>query len=979
MASPFKFFRKYSGGMMVVMVILSMLLFTLTDLFMDPSANLWLLGILVGGAVFGVAGIGQGRWLQWGLGGAVLGAALGFILPGFVEGEGLTSSLGVIDQEEMNDLENRRSVANQFVVRVTEATFGEGAGRFASLFGFGHQSMREDVIFGKLLRAEADRLGITVDKDMVGDYLNRITSDKLTRDDYITVRNNLGYRNLPLDDSTLISILSDEIKARMVYQLLRPRTTTLPPGPEVYWQYFRRLNVRQQLNLAALDVDDFTDQVGEPSDADVNELFAQYAKKFPNQEEPGAPGFRLPFRAQLAYVELDSKTVESDVGEISEADIEEYYNQNKETPLIRRPVIPDFDDKPEDPAPEAEKPEETKPTPEKSDAETSDSDAAVPEAAGSDKPAEAKPAEDKPAEDKPADDKPADDKPATEKGATETPAEEKPAGDDKPAETPKEEQPATDDSEAAAPNDDADGESDSAAPDDSCGVFESDEDSADNASADDEEKEVPPADEKPANEKPAEVTQADAASAKAADPAATDEAKTDEPKTDEAAAGDSTPEKDESADAPAPPTLTIPQVPDTAVPAEGAQEKPPEPQFEYRVLDDELKAEIRDEIRRQRVDAIIQEKMDKAEAQMATLANERSKEHFNRLQQDPSRFEAGGDKQEEALRQLRAEMAPYNDELNARLSMYAKEQGLSYVETPLVSYAELLEEEDYPVGTAAEPTDNPMMAAQAANVALTIFQSFSADEQNNDAQLYLVRRAERQSGSMDGGQVYYAYWAIDFSPSHIPELDEPGIRDLVVLTWKRLKARELVVKRGEELAARIRTALAKEGEEKQDMAAVLKDETVTGSADAPALAVRTTLPFSWLRTSTASPMSFQPPQATMSQIVFGDTIGGTLDKVGEDFMKAVFEDMDDESVDVVPNGDRSKYYVVHVTNRFPTPEIGEDGLRERFANEGKQFAFAQSPITGVMQQQLNGPASLAWERGLWLRYGINPDDEPEAE
>ena len=94
MASPFSFFRKYSAGMMVVLVILSMMLFTLTDLFMDPNANLWLLGILIGGAVFGIAGFGQGRWLQWGIGGALLGAALGYILPAFVQEGGMETSTG---------------------------------------------------------------------------------------------------------------------------------------------------------------------------------------------------------------------------------------------------------------------------------------------------------------------------------------------------------------------------------------------------------------------------------------------------------------------------------------------------------------------------------------------------------------------------------------------------------------------------------------------------------------------------------------------------------------------------------------------------------------------------------------------------------------------------------------------------------------------------------------------------------------------
>ena len=343
MASPFSFFRKYSSGMMIVLVILSMLLFTLDGLFSDEGQNLWLLGLLLGGTVFGIAGVGQGRWLQWGLGGAAFGAILGFILPGFVGEGGISTSLGVIDNQEMEDLEIRRAIANQTVMQAFEASFGPGMSRFAPIFGFNHSTTREDVVFGKLLRAEADRIGIAVDPSMVNSYLKEATSNTLKKSDYVNIRNSMSYKVKPLSDELLSEIIGDEIKANMAFQTLRPRTTTLPPGPEVYWQYFKRMNVRQQLNVAALDVDEFTDQVGEPTDADVEALFKQYKTKFPNQVEPGAPGFRLDFRAKLAYLELDTDSVESQVGEVSDADIEAYYNENKESSLIKRTVFPDME------------------------------------------------------------------------------------------------------------------------------------------------------------------------------------------------------------------------------------------------------------------------------------------------------------------------------------------------------------------------------------------------------------------------------------------------------------------------------------------------------------------------------------------------------------------------------------------------------------------------------------------------------------
>ena len=159
------------------------------------------------------------------------------------------------------------------------------------------------------------------------------------------------------------------------------------------------------------------------------------------------------------------------------------------------------------------------------------------------------------------------------------------------------------------------------------------------------------------------------------------------------------------------------------------------------------------------------------------------------------------------------------------------------------------------------------------------------------------------------------------------------------------------------------------------MATALKGQTVSGEAEAKSITVRATIPFSWLKTSTASPMSFQPRSATLSNIQFGDAAGGSLENVGEKFMETVFEELVDEQVAIVPSADLSQYFVVHVTNRFPTPDIGEDSLRNRFGNEGKQFAFAQSEFHNLMQQQIASPVIREWQLAVWKRYGIDPEAE----
>lgn len=931
MASPFTFFRKYSGGMMIVMVILSMLLFTLTDLFSDPSRNLWLLGLLVGGAVFAVAGLGQGRWLQWGLGGAVLGTVLGYILPGFVSESGLSTRLGVIDETAIQDLELRRAIANQVMIRATEECFGEGTGRFATLFGFGHGS-REDVIFGKLMRAEADRLGIEVSDEMVGDYLKRATNDKLTQESYLRIRDGLGYRGQPLTNDQLNEILADEIKGRMAWQILRPQSTT-SPTPEVFWEYYRRLNVRQQIGVASLEVDEFTDQVGEPSDAEVAQLFAEYRRKFPNEEDPGAPGFRLPFRAKLAYLELDSEQIEKGLPEVTDEDVQKYYDDNKETPLIRTQVLPDSDDadsKDDDAPDEQEKPEAA--AKEADEAKSTDETAAEKKEAGkegepkaaadSEKPAETKEKSPEAKDGQSNDEKPADQEKASE-SEVETPAEEAkeaaPAKESAADEAPPEKATPSEETETNTPTPVAD-----------------------------EETEPAPAEESEGDTDPS----ADGA----------------ESAKEETEAGDDAQESQ----SPAPKPLIVP-----AAPSEEETAETPEIQYEYRELDDELKKDIRETIQRERTEEKIDEILTKAATFMKSLARERGREHFSKIEADPQKYDVRSPGYQDALKELRESLKPLNEDLAKRLKEYAKENGLAYVETPLMSYGEFLDSEDYPIGVATEPNDNPMAAASSSSVALTVFQGFSNDEQNNDGQLYQPAKAELKAATLDGTASHYVYWVTDFSPSHIPTLDEPGVREMVVTAWQRQKARELVTERAEELAELVRKGLAAEGDDQQDMASALKDKTVTGEEDSASIAVRKSLPFSWLRTSSASPMSFQQQQASQSPITFDDTIGGQLEKVGGDFMKEIFGGMNDEEVKVVPNFDHSAYLIVHVTNRFPTPEIGEDSLKDRFATEGQQFAFAQSPILSVMQQEIAAPANVEWERSVWLKYGVDPDSEPD--
>lgn len=932
MASPFKFFRKHQAGMMVVLVILAMLVFTLDALFTQQGANFWLLGGLLGGAVFGIAGIGSGRWLQWGLGGAALGVVMGLVMPFFTKPPGVVATkFGIIEQEDLQDMIERRNVANGFMMMAKESAFGAFARQLPPQFSFQHSTQREDVLFGRLMSEEANALGISVSDDMINTFINQQTADKLTGEAFGKARQALTYKGSPVRSETLFDILREQIRNQLAFTSLVPFGSVSSASPEVYWEYFKRLNVRQVINVAELDVDAFLDQIAEPTDEQVSDLFAAAATKRPNQDGPGSPGFFLPGRARIAWLEVDYDSVESSVAPVTDEDVEAFYNENRDV-KYRTVVVPEkpaSDDgaAPEgaDLAPVGTTPEEDTQTPTE-DSESADDSSDEPaddDAKEGETEAETNDGASAPADtDTDADDSPAKEDSQPEPTDSEEPAEESAADADTESTSP---EPATESTPDGAQFsiDDPEGAAD---------------DTADDSAADD----APPSDTEPTESAPADAA---------------------------------------AAESNAPPALVIPKM--TEQEAAEAEDGPQvNLEYEYRELDDELRAEIREELQEDRVREAMEAKIEEALGYMQTLRKEMSSRRSELMKLDPQKFL---DDPDAAALELRRQMTEETPELLQKMQTWAEEHGCIYAVTPLVSYLEFRNEDDYPLGVALDP-NVPRFEAQggASIAAYNIFSRFNnSDVAANDTQLLMPERAVYEPIADEGTESQYVYWTVEFIEPHIPTLDEPGVRDQVVQAYKRAEARKLVTGpeggpegRADVLAQKIRDGLAKEGDERMSMAATLESESITGQEGSATLTVRTSQPFSWLRQSQAAAQSFQQrPQAEMSRIRFSDGFS-TLDGIDEEFMKTIFNDMNDEDVRVVPNFDRSGYFIVHVTNRFPTSDSGMDGLQERFAREG-QMDFMASPVPMLMVREVVDPVIVEWEKKMWMKYDVDPDAEPE--
>ena len=194
MSSPFTFIRRNMHVMMVGIVILSMMAFTLDTVFSQRDSQFVMLGLMLGGIIFAFAGIGRGRWIQYGIAGAVLGAVCGWVLPGVISPSNVyvrTSTIGAFDNKRISELMNRRTIANVFMQQAFEKSIGPGMGQFAPQFRFYTNSDEDDLTFGELMRTEADKLGIVVTDAMVSDYINSRTDEKLSAAAFAEVRSTL--------------------------------------------------------------------------------------------------------------------------------------------------------------------------------------------------------------------------------------------------------------------------------------------------------------------------------------------------------------------------------------------------------------------------------------------------------------------------------------------------------------------------------------------------------------------------------------------------------------------------------------------------------------------------------------------------------------------------------------------------------------------------------------------------------------------
>lgn len=649
MASSLKIFRKNQRVLMVITTGLAMISFVLLGAVQTrPSEMPTLLVVLalaamVGGAAW-VIGLVNQKSGEYGMAGAAIGAILGIALSwGNREPTAVYADSGNISLRELQTLHNDRQIANSFVRMAFQQMIGRDPG---AINYFGGDSERE-IITAELLRREGKRLGLAVTNEGAFDFIRGLGQgflgdSGLTQQQFSEIRT-----RLKLSEQQLVDVLKSELLAQQTAVSLYQE---LSVPPESLWEYYKKLNVSEDCEVAVLPVSEFVDSSAEPPAAELEELFKKYATNRPGytpegRVEEGRPGFIQPARAKLAYLEAVFDDFEKQAGEVTDAEIEKRYEEVYKKPLTT-PALP--------------KGLESLLGPDGTIPEVTAPGTATPEtpATGSTPPATETPAA-------PATETPAE--PAKEPGAeapVESPATE-PSTEAPPATPPATEQPPETPAEPA--NEEPAKSSSQLTPRSTLSFV---------ALQDEPKPETPPATDPASTETPAPATETPATPAVEAPPAETPAA----PNTTETPAAETPAAPEAKADdsAPAPPVAEPASGGELAAPATGeaGQEAADPPLPTIRPLDDALRGEIRDEILRERAAALM-------DAKILEAVNFMSGEvgiNVNLPSEDPAHLSS--------------------EDAAAKLKEFATKNGLVYVETPWQSYDELMQSEDFPIGKA---------------------------------------------------------------------------------------------------------------------------------------------------------------------------------------------------------------------------------------------------------------------------------------
>ena len=371
----------------------------------------------------------------------------------------------------------------------------------------------------------------------------------------------------------------------------------------------------------------------------------------------------------------------------------------------------------------------------------------------------------------------------------------------------------------------------------------------------------------------------------------------DDPKTDKPDAGDK------------------PKAEDKAKDDDKAESKP---EVRYQPFDD-VKGDIRDQLLRQRTLEKMRTSIENAVSEMRNLG---------------SRTIAGTEDKSYLSPEIVA----------SKLKDFGKGLQLKYGETTMLSAAELRDTDDFKIGRATDPRDEPTNRQQQVVSVIDRVFDHRGDSTHSPEVAEDFETKNR-----------FAYWVVTRTEAHVPKFDEPGVRDQVVKAWKLKEAFQKAKGRAEALAKRA-------ADNEKLLTEVFAGQTVTGDKEGLDLTVIEPPEFSHYTRQGSSAPQLNPLDSGSQPVELTQVPG--LDKIDEDFMKTV-DHMKPGATEVIPNADHSGYFVVHLKVRM-------DLTADDDAPQSKEFLekWPSSVAANDLASFAGFPLRREWSESLERKYNV---------
>ena len=233
-----------------------------------------------------------------------------------------------IKSSDLYSMREGRNKLYQFLeAAVMAGLAGEDFGPYASMVA--QQQVQqlvggiddESLVNSILLTDEAKRIGVVVSDESITEFLKRVTRDRVSGEQLTAMCRQVGANR-----ATIFELLRSLLMARRAESMLASRPIATPAER---WDYFLRLRERATAEITPVAVSDFISQVADPGDSVLRAFFDKYKNTEPL---PGAsePGFKAPAKAAVQYFVADYAKF-FDEAAVTEQEIEDYYEKNKDT------------------------------------------------------------------------------------------------------------------------------------------------------------------------------------------------------------------------------------------------------------------------------------------------------------------------------------------------------------------------------------------------------------------------------------------------------------------------------------------------------------------------------------------------------------------------------------------------------------------------------------------------------------------------